>query len=153
LIQYQSSFKIKAMKLHIIESGNFKLDGGAMFGIIPKPLWQKRSEPDEQNRIDLSLRLMLLKTQSKNILIDTGIGDYHGQKWDNRFDVRGQKNPLKNQGKFWIVKRIERLKKKPYRTFGNCLKEEKGIIKRSKIIWKTYVEQVKFDKQILYIKR
>jgi glyoxylase-like metal-dependent hydrolase (beta-lactamase superfamily II) len=72
----------------------FKLDGGAMFGIIPKPLWSRAISSDEQNRIELSLRVMLIQTQNKNILIDTGIGDYHGSKFDDRFGVKGKPNPL-----------------------------------------------------------
>ncbi len=72
----------------------FKLDGGAMFGIIPKPLWSKQIPADDQNRIEMSLRVMLIQTENKNILIDTGIGDYHGDKFDDRFGVKGEKNPL-----------------------------------------------------------
>lgn len=72
----------------------FKLDGGAMFGIIPKPLWSKAIPADELNRIELSLRVMLIQTDHRNILIDTGIGDYHGNKFDDRFGVKGDKNPL-----------------------------------------------------------
>jgi glyoxylase-like metal-dependent hydrolase (beta-lactamase superfamily II) len=77
-----------------IEPARFRLDGGAMFGIIPKPLWNKVHPADEQNRIDLALRLVLIKNGNKNILIDTGIGDYHGDKFDARFDIRGEKSPL-----------------------------------------------------------
>ena len=65
-----------------------------MFGIIPKPLWSKAIPADEMNRIELSLRVMLIKTANRNILIDTGIGDYHGEKFDSRFGVVGNKNPL-----------------------------------------------------------
>jgi glyoxylase-like metal-dependent hydrolase (beta-lactamase superfamily II) len=72
----------------------FKLDGGAMFGIIPKPLWSKAIPADELNRIQLSLRVILVQTAHRNILIDTGIGDYHGDKFDSRFGVEGEKNPL-----------------------------------------------------------
>ena len=72
----------------------FKLDGGAMFGIIPKPLWSKQIPADELNRIQLSLRVMLIQTKHRNILVDTGIGDYHGDKFDERFGVIGPKNPL-----------------------------------------------------------
>ena len=72
----------------------FKLDGGAMFGIIPKPLWSKAIPSDELNRIELSLRVMLIQTANKNILVDTGIGDYHGDKFDDRFGVKGPRDPL-----------------------------------------------------------
>ncbi len=78
----------------IIEPARFKLDGGAMFGIIPKPLWNKVHPADNENRIDLALRLLLIEEGDNKILIDTGIGDYHGDKFDERFDVRGDKSPL-----------------------------------------------------------
>ena len=73
-----------------LEPARFKLDGGAMFGIIPKPLWNKVHPADDQNRIELALRLILIKDGNKNILIDTGIGDYHGEKWETRFGVVGK---------------------------------------------------------------
>lgn len=81
-------------KYFILHPAVFKLDGGAMFGIIPKPLWEKAIPSDELNRIQLSLRVMLIQTTNRNILIDTGIGDYHGDKFDQRFGVEGVKNPL-----------------------------------------------------------
>lgn len=81
-------------KYSVLHPAVFKLDGGAMFGIIPKPLWSKAIPADEQNRIEMSLRVMLIQTASRNILVDTGIGDYHGDKFDDRFGVKGNKNPL-----------------------------------------------------------
>jgi glyoxylase-like metal-dependent hydrolase (beta-lactamase superfamily II) len=72
--------QIGKYKLTIIESGFFALDGGAMFGIIPKALWQKTNPPDEVNRIRMSTRNLLLESDSKKILIDTGMGD----KWDEK---------------------------------------------------------------------
>lgn len=81
-------------KYSVLHPAVFKLDGGAMFGIIPKPLWSKAVPADDLNRIQLSLRVMLIQTSHRNILIDTGIGDYHGEKFDDRFGVVGEKNPL-----------------------------------------------------------
>ncbi len=78
----------------IIQPAMFRLDGGAMYGIIPKPLWERNSPADELNRIDLALRLLLIKYGDRNVLIDTGIGDYHGEKFDQQFDVRSTKRPL-----------------------------------------------------------
>ena len=72
--------KIGKYTLHIINSGYFGLDGGAMFGIIPKPLWQKTNPPDEANRIKLATRNLLLTDGRRNILIDTGMGN----KWDEK---------------------------------------------------------------------
>lgn len=53
----------------------FKIDGGAMFGVVPKVIWEKLVSCDERNRVDLDLNLLLVKTKDKNILIDTGIGE------------------------------------------------------------------------------
>lgn len=72
--------KIGKYTLHIINSGYFALDGGAMFGIIPKPLWQKTNPPDDANRIKLATRNLLLTNGNRKILIDTGMGD----KWDEK---------------------------------------------------------------------
>ncbi|MBU2507114.1 MAG: MBL fold metallo-hydrolase [Bacteroidetes bacterium] len=74
--------KIGKYKVVPIESGRISLDGGAMFGIIPKPLWQKTNPSDELNRILLSTRCLLLKSENKNVLIDTGIG----KGWDEKFE-------------------------------------------------------------------
>jgi glyoxylase-like metal-dependent hydrolase (beta-lactamase superfamily II) len=72
--------QIGKYKLSIVESGFFGLDGGAMFGIIPKVLWQKTNTPDESNRVKLATRHLLLESKSKKILIDTGMGS----KWDEK---------------------------------------------------------------------
>ncbi len=79
-------------KYFVVRPGTFRLDGGAMFGIIPRPLWQKVAPPDQDNRINLALRLWLIKTTNKIILVDTGIGDYNGSKFDERFAILGGQN-------------------------------------------------------------
>lgn len=72
--------QIGKYKLKTILSGTIALDGGAMFGIIPKPLWEKTNPADEQNRVTLSTRNLLLISDDKKILIDTGMGN----KWDEK---------------------------------------------------------------------
>ena len=72
--------QIGKYKLKTILSGFIGLDGGAMFGIIPKPLWEKTNPPDELNRVTLSTRNLLLISDDKKILIDTGMGN----KWDEK---------------------------------------------------------------------
>jgi len=84
------------MKISLLHPATFKLDGGAMFGIIPKPLWQKKITPDELNRIDMSLRVLYIETDNKKILIDTGIGDYHADKFVNQFDIKCSESPLES---------------------------------------------------------
>jgi len=72
--------KIGKYNLRIINSGFFGLDGGAMFGIIPKVLWQKTNPPDDANRIKLATRHLLLESSGKKIIIDVGMGT----KWDEK---------------------------------------------------------------------
>ena len=73
--------KIGQYNLYSIETSEFGLDGGAMFGIIPKPLWEKESPADEMNRIGMVTRSLLLVSDSRKILIDTG----NGTKWDEKY--------------------------------------------------------------------
>lgn len=79
--------KIGKYNLHVIESGSFSLDGGAMFGIIPKPLWQSSNPSDEMNRIKLFTRNLLLVSDSKKILVDTGIGEFWDEKFKRIYDL------------------------------------------------------------------
>lgn len=72
--------RIGKYQLYTINSGLFGLDGGAMFGIIPKPLWEKTNSADEANRVALATRNLLLVSDSNKILIDTGMGN----KWDEK---------------------------------------------------------------------
>ena len=69
------------MVLHPIEAGNFKLDGGAMFGVVPKSLWQKTNPSDSNNMIDMSTRCLLVENGNKLLLIDTGMGDKQSEKF------------------------------------------------------------------------
>ncbi|MCU0343348.1 MAG: MBL fold metallo-hydrolase [Ignavibacterium sp.] len=84
--------QIGRYKLKTIESGNFKLDGGAMFGIIPKPLWEKTNPADELNRIKLSTRNLLLISDDKKILIDTGMGNKLDEKSKNIYGIDSSLN-------------------------------------------------------------
>lgn len=73
--------KIGKYKLFSIDAGSLSLDGGAMFGVVPKTLWQRSNPADELNRVSLKTRCLLLSSGKKNILIDTGIGE----NWDEKF--------------------------------------------------------------------
>lgn len=72
--------KIGNYTLHAIETGRFALDGGAMFGVVPKPLWEKTNPPDEKNRIDLAARALLIIGNGKKILVDVGNGTKYTDK-------------------------------------------------------------------------
>jgi glyoxylase-like metal-dependent hydrolase (beta-lactamase superfamily II) len=69
------------MKIYPIETGNFKLDGGAMFGVVPKTIWQKTNPADSNNLIDMSMRCMLIEDGTRLILIDTGLGEKQSAKF------------------------------------------------------------------------
>jgi glyoxylase-like metal-dependent hydrolase (beta-lactamase superfamily II) len=83
-------------KLILLDTGTFGLDGGAMFGIIPKPLWDKKIDADEKNRIKLGGRCLLLKSESRNILIETGIGNFWDEKFRKIYDLDFSEHSLKN---------------------------------------------------------
>jgi glyoxylase-like metal-dependent hydrolase (beta-lactamase superfamily II) len=75
-------------KIDAIDTGIFALDGGAMFGVVPKTLWSKAYHPgDELNRIPLAARVILIRFEDKNILIDTGNGTKYSQKFADRFAI------------------------------------------------------------------
>jgi len=67
-------------ELHLISDGSVWLDGGAMFGVVPKSLWEKKTSPDEKNRIRLGLNCLLIRTAEKTLLIDTGCGFNYTEK-------------------------------------------------------------------------
>ena len=83
------------LQLHRISDGNLWLDGGAMFGIVPKALWQKKTPPDEQNRIRLALNCLLIQNGEKNILIDTGCGFKYSEKEIQIYRIEHETNLLK----------------------------------------------------------
>jgi len=78
------------MNLHTIETGLFKLDGGAMFGVVPKSIWQKSNPADENNMCTWAMRCLLVEDGDKLILIDTGIGDKQEQKFFSHFYLHGE---------------------------------------------------------------
>jgi glyoxylase-like metal-dependent hydrolase (beta-lactamase superfamily II) len=77
------------LRIHAIQAGGQKLDGGAMFGVVPKPLWERRILPDERNRIQLGMRCLLIEHKSGLILIDTGAGNKETEKF---YDIYGIEN-------------------------------------------------------------
>ena len=78
------------MKIVPIESGQFKLDGGAMFGVVPKKMWSKLNPPDEDNLCTWAMRCLLVDTGDRRILIDTGIGTKQDPKFRSHFSPSGQ---------------------------------------------------------------
>lgn len=79
--------KFSKFEIYSLLDGYFALDGGAMFGIIPKVFWQKTNPADERNRITLALRTLLVKTPDCLVLIDTGIGDKYNEKFSDIYKI------------------------------------------------------------------
>ena len=77
------------MKLYPIETGNFKLDGGAMFGVVPKTIWNKTNPADDNNLIDIAARCLLIEDGNRLILIDTGMGNKQSEKFFGYYSLWG----------------------------------------------------------------
>jgi glyoxylase-like metal-dependent hydrolase (beta-lactamase superfamily II) len=77
------------MKIYPLNTGNFKLDGGAMFGVVPKALWQRTNPPDSNNMCSWAMRSMLIEDGNRLILIDNGIGDKQDDKFFSHFYLNG----------------------------------------------------------------
>jgi glyoxylase-like metal-dependent hydrolase (beta-lactamase superfamily II) len=74
-------------QVHAVHAGSQRLDGGAMFGVVPKPLWQRRIVPDERNRIPLAMRCLLIEHDAGPILIDTGAGNKEDAKFHDIYGI------------------------------------------------------------------
>ena len=78
------------MKLHAIETGLFKLDGGAMFGVVPKSIWNKTNPADENNLCTWAMRCLLIEDGDRLILVDNGIGDKQDEKFLKHYYLHGE---------------------------------------------------------------
>ncbi|PZO30040.1 MAG: MBL fold metallo-hydrolase [Flavobacteriaceae bacterium] len=88
------------MKIYPIETGNFKLDGGAMFGVVPKTIWNKTNPADENNLIDIAARCMLIEDGNRLILIDTGMGNKQSEKFFGYYSLWGNDSLDKSLAKY-----------------------------------------------------
>ena len=86
--------KIGDLDIYVLQDGTFRLDGGAMFGVVPKVLWEKKAPADARNRIFLGLNSLLIIRENDKILIDTGIGDKYDAKFADMFSVQQERNLL-----------------------------------------------------------
>lgn len=78
------------MKIHPLNTGNFKLDGGAMFGVVPKSIWQKTNPADSNNMCSWSMRSILIEDGDRLILVDTGMGEKQSEKFFKYFYLFGE---------------------------------------------------------------
>ena len=87
------------MKIHVLNTGNFKLDGGAMFGVVPKTIWQKTNPADNNNMCDWAMRCLLIENGTQLILIDAGIGDKQSEKFFSHYHLSGNDSLIGNLNK------------------------------------------------------
>ena len=92
------------MKIHVLNTGYFKLDGGAMFGVVPKSLWQKTNPADSNNMCTWALRSMLIEDGDRLVLIDTGIGNKQSEKFFSHYYLHGDDDLDKNLNKLGFQK-------------------------------------------------
>jgi hypothetical protein len=78
---------IGRLRMHAIQAGGQKLDGGAMFGVVPRPLWERRIAPDARHRIQLGMRCLLIEHESGLVLIDNGAGNKENEKFHDIYGV------------------------------------------------------------------
>lgn len=91
--QTQNKFKkqlAKYMQIHVIDAGHFKLDGGAMFGVVPKTIWNKQMPADENNLCSWAMRCLLIDTGKQLILVDSGMGDKQDARWQGFYFRHGE---------------------------------------------------------------
>lgn len=74
-------------RIHALDAGGQKLDGGAMFGVVPKPLWERRIPADERNRIPLAMRCLLVETDDALVLIDNGAGNKESDRFHEIYGI------------------------------------------------------------------
>lgn len=92
------------MKIYPIECGNLKLDGGAMFGVVPKSIWQRTNPADNSNMIDIATRSLLIEDGERLILIDTGMGDKQSEKFFKYYFLWGDYSLQKSLKKYGFTK-------------------------------------------------
>lgn len=89
------TLELGRLRVHALEAGIQWLDGGAMFGVVPRPLWEKRIPPDDRHRIPLALRCLLVETPEALVLVDSGIGNKEGEKFRDIYGVENQGSPTR----------------------------------------------------------
>lgn len=94
--------KIGAIDLEILNDGYYRMDGGVMFGVVPRVLWGKKLPPDERNRVKMALRCLLIRIDGKTILVDTGIGDKLDEKQLDIYGVEREAGLLGELGSYGV---------------------------------------------------
>jgi glyoxylase-like metal-dependent hydrolase (beta-lactamase superfamily II) len=89
------STTVGSIRIHALEAGVQQLDGGAMFGVVPKPLWERRIPADHRNRIPLALRCLLIEAPQALVLVDTGVGNKEDEKFRDIYGIANAGDPTR----------------------------------------------------------
>jgi glyoxylase-like metal-dependent hydrolase (beta-lactamase superfamily II) len=89
------STRIGALNIHALGAGLQRLDGGAMFGVVPRPLWERRIHPDARNRIPLALRCLLVEAHNALVLVDTGVGNKESARFHEIYGIENAGSPTR----------------------------------------------------------
>jgi len=89
------STTVGGIRVHGVEAGVQQLDGGAMFGVVPKPLWERRIPADPRNRIPLALRCLLVEAPNALVLVDTGVGNKYDEKFGDIYGISNAGDPTR----------------------------------------------------------
>jgi len=92
-LPHVQTLQLGRWRVHAIQAGGMWLDGGAMFGVVPKPLWSRRLEPDERNRIPMGMRCLLIEHDAGPVLIDTGAGNKEDAKFHDIYAIENSGDP------------------------------------------------------------
>src|SRR5437763_5593483 len=95
--------KLGDFDIWALSDGAFALDGGQVFGVVPKVLWEKKVPADSRNRVPMGLNCLLVRTGGQNILIETGIGDKFERKFAETYDVRRTATLLDGLKNQWLA--------------------------------------------------
>jgi glyoxylase-like metal-dependent hydrolase (beta-lactamase superfamily II) len=87
--------RVGSVRIHAVEAGYQRLDGGAMFGVVPKPLWERRIPADSRNRIPLALRCLLVEAPDALVLVDTGVGNKEDEKFRDIYGIQNEGEPTR----------------------------------------------------------
>jgi glyoxylase-like metal-dependent hydrolase (beta-lactamase superfamily II) len=87
--------RIGGVRIHALGAGLQRLDGGAMFGVVPRPLWERRIAPDERNRIPLALRCLLVEAHNALVLVDTGVGNKESARFHDLYGIENAGSPTR----------------------------------------------------------
>ena len=141
--------KFGDFELFVLSDGKFKLDGGAMFGVVPKVLWEKTNPPNEMNRIEMGLNSLIIKTNDDIVLVDTGIGENYNEKFFEMFEIDKSTSLLKSLNSISLkpddITKVVLTHLHFDHCGGNCSKDENGELKPTFPNATYYFQQDEFE--------